>query len=156
MEVKNTIEKELQPTWKNAPTALKLRADLKEAQSDHTMHTSQVDRWLDALNVEGSSAVKSGQGKSSITPKLIRKHAEWRYASLSEPLHTASTLFTTTPVSAEDAPIAEQDGAILNHQFENEIDKTALIDEAVRAGVDEGTIVSVSYTHLTLPTICSV
>lgn len=137
----NIKAKSLQPKWENAPTAAMLRKDLQAAQSEHSAQVTKIDTWLDNLNTEGSAKIQSGVGKSSIVPKLIRKHAEWRYASLSEPLHTAATLFSTTPVTHEDAAIAAQDGAILEHQFENEIDKTALIDEAVRTGVDEGTII---------------
>ena len=140
-ETNSTEPVELQPTWKNAPTAIKLRDDLKEASSIHSAQAAKIGVWLDNLNVEGNAKIKGGVGRSTIQPMLIRKHAEWRYASLSEPLHTAATLFTVKPVSGEDGPIAKQNGAILNHQFENEIDKTGLIDEAVRTAVDEGTII---------------
>lgn len=135
------IEKDLQPKWSNAPSALDLRKDLQEAQTEHQAQSAKIDEWLDNLKTEGTAKINAGVGRSSIVPKLIRKHAEWRYASLSEPLHTAATLFTTTPVTGEDAAIAEQDRILLDHQFENEIDKIALIDEAVRTGVDEGTII---------------
>lgn len=135
------VQKELQPKWKNAPSTNDLKQDLKEAQSNHSDQVNKVEEWLDNLNITGAAKLKESHGRSSITPKLIRKHAEWRYASLSEPLHTAATLFTTKPVTAEDVDIAEQDSLILNHQFENEIDKIALIDEAVRTAVDEGTVI---------------
>jgi len=139
--MKDHKSKALQPKWKNAPSPEDLRKDLKEAQSSHSKQCGLIDKWLDNLTTSGSAAVESGVGRSSIVPKLIRKHAEWRYASLSEPLHTAATLFTAKPVTAGDGPIAEQDGTVLQHQFENEIDKVALIDEAVRTVVDEGTVV---------------
>jgi hypothetical protein len=143
-----TDEKDLQPKWKNAPTAEDLRKDLQQALTDHQTQSNKIDVWVDNLTTSGTAAVNSGVGWSSIVPKMIRKHAEWRYASLSEPLHTAASLFSASPVSGEDGPIAEQDHAILAHQFENDIDKIALIDEVVRAGTDEGTtIYRVGWEH---------
>ncbi len=141
--------KDLQPDWVSAPTAVELKADLTEALTHHSTQTSKVDEWLDNLNITGKAAVDKKTGRSSIVPKLIRKHAEWRYASISEPLHTASTLFTVQPVGVGDSAIARQDGLLLAHQFENNIDKVALIDELVRTGTDEGTAVIRTGWHLT-------
>src|SRR5210317_2096198 len=71
--------------WDNAPSVKDLKQDLQEAKSAHDAHVTEVSTWLDNLNVTGSAKVNTPDGRSKIVPKLIRKQAEWRYASLSEP-----------------------------------------------------------------------
>ncbi|WP_423790334.1 portal protein [Listeria monocytogenes] len=43
--------------------------------------------------------MKPSEGRSKVKPKLIRRQAEWRYASLSEPMLSAEKLFDVAPVS---------------------------------------------------------
>jgi hypothetical protein len=47
----------------------------------------------------------------------------------------------TAPVTWEDKKAAEQNGLILNHQFNNQLDKVNFIDEYVRTAVDEGSVI---------------
>ena len=129
-------------SWISEPTIQDMDLALTAASAEYTDHTSRVNGWLNNLNVmtkQGTNTQKNSQ-RSTIIPKVIRKHAEWRYASLSEPFHTSKTLFDLTPVSFEDTPIVEQDAAILAHQFSNYIDRVRLIDDMVRTAVDEGTV----------------
>lgn len=125
--------------WKNPPSLADLKADLEEAQPSHVAHIDDVDTWIAALN--GEQNIKVKPGRSKVVPKLIRKQAEWRYSSLSEPFLSTDELFNTAPVTFEDKDAAYQNGMLLNYQFNNKIDKTKFIDEYVRTAVDEGTVV---------------
>ena len=125
--------------WENPPKIEDLKQDLTEAQSAHTDHIINVENWLDALNGKQKLSIKPGRSK--IVPKLIRKQAEWRYASLSEPFLSTDDLFNTSPATFEDKKAAEQNGQVLNYQINCKIDKTKFIDEYVRTCVDEGTAI---------------
>ncbi len=127
--------------WNNAPTVAKLKQDLTEASSIHNAQVSKISTWLDNLNVTGSAAVPQVKGRSSITPKLIRKQAEWRYASLSEPFLSTEDIFNVAPQTWEDKEAAEQNQALLNMQFNCYVDKVRFIDEYIRTAVDEGTVI---------------
>jgi len=127
--------------WKNEPKCTDLKQNLQDASSHHDLHVQKVTTWLDNLNVTGSARIKKIKGRSVIVPKLIRKQAEWRYASLSEAFLSHENLFDTEPVSYEDRQAAIQNGLILNQQFNTQIQKVDFIDEYVRTAVDEGTVV---------------
>lgn len=127
--------------WANEPTCAELKKDLTAAQSHHDSHVAQIDKWLDNLYVRGSAKIKKRDGRSSIQPMLIRKQAEWRYASLSEPFLSPQDLFTCSPVTYEDKKAAEQNELILNTQIRRDMDLTKFIDDSVRAAVNEGTII---------------
>lgn len=127
--------------WKNAPTLLELKQDMEDAKPIHDSQVTKIGEWLDNLNVTGKAKVTTAKGNSTIVPKLIRKQAEWRYAALSEPFLSTDTIFNVRPVTWEDREAAVQNEMVLNHQFNNAIDKTKFIDEYVRAAVDEGTVI---------------
>ena len=125
--------------WDNPPKLEELKQDYQEAQSAHTSHILEVDGWLSNLN--GDQQIKAKKGRSRIVPKLIRKQAEWRYASLSEPFLSTDDLFNTAPATFEDKESAIQNGLVLNYQFNCKFDKTKFIDEYIRTAVDEGTAI---------------
>jgi hypothetical protein len=127
--------------WANEPTCSDLKKDLEEASPHHDSHVTQVNVWLDNLNVTGSAKIPKVKGRSTIVPKLIRKQAEWRYAALSEAFLSHENLFETAPVTFEDKQAAIQNGLILNQQFNTQLNKVAFIDEYVRTAVDEGTVI---------------
>jgi hypothetical protein len=127
--------------WENPPLITDLKQDYQEAQPDHEDHVADVQRWLDNLHVKGSAKIKKLPNRSTIVPKLIRKQAEWRYAALSEPFLSNPDLFQTEPVTWADREAAEQNGLVLNNQFNTQLDKVNFIDEYVRAAVDEGTVI---------------
>lgn len=142
-QLNKTSEVETAPltNWKNAPTLQNLKQDLLDAQSVHDAQETKIGEWLDNLNVTGKAKIQTAKGSSSIVPKLIRKQAEWRYASLSEPFLSTDDIFNVKPVTWEDRNAAVQNQLVLNHQFNVAIDKTRFIDEYVRAAVDEGTVI---------------
>jgi hypothetical protein len=127
--------------WENEPTIQDLTQDLTDSASDHDEHVSTVDTWLDNLKVEGKAQPKKVEGRSSVQPKLIRKQAEWRYSSLSEPFLSTEDIFNVAPVTAEDRNAAIQNGLVLNNQFNTKIQKVKFINDYVRTAVDEGTVV---------------
>lgn len=124
--------------WKNPPTVADLEGDYTAAEPSHSFHVGNIEKYLTKL--AGNSNKKLPKGRSQIQPKLIRKQAEWRYASLEEPFLSTVDIFDIDPVTAEDYEAAEDNQMLLNYQFNTKIDKVAFINEYVRTGVDEGTI----------------
>lgn len=127
--------------WKNEPSITQLKADYSLAKPDRDAGISKITEYLDNLNITGSAKKKFLKGRSQVQPKLIRKQAEWRYGSLSEPLLSTYDLFDVEPVTAEDKDAAYQNQLLLNYQFSTQMNKQKFIDEYVRTGVDEGTII---------------
>ncbi len=127
--------------WEKEPTVIDLKQDFSDAKPSHDAHVSKVKVWLDNLNMTGLAKIAKREGRSSIAPKLIRKQAEWRYASLSEPFLSTNDIFNTDPVTYEDKKAAIQNGLLLNHQFNTQLNKVNFVDEFVRTVVDEGTVV---------------
>ena len=127
--------------WANPPKVSDLKADYTEAESDQSRHTADVTKWLDMMNVTGTAAIPKQKGRSTVQPKLIRKQAEWRYAALSEPFMTTTELFDVDPVTYEDKRSAVQNALVINNQVNSKMDKTAFVDEYIRTGVDEGTVI---------------
>lgn len=128
-------------TWANEPTVRDLKQDYTDAKSETDSHVSDINRWIDNLNVDGAAKIKTTEGSSNLQPKLIRKQAEWRYSALAEPFLSTEDVFNVAPVSFEDKRGAAQNQLVLNNQFNTKINKTKFIDEYVRTSVDEGTVV---------------
>jgi hypothetical protein len=127
--------------WTNIPTLSELKLDMEAAKYSHDNQVTKIDAWLDNLNVTGKAKPEKIEGRSEVQPKLIRKLAEWRYAALSEPFLSTDKLFDIMPRTFEDVDAAKQNKMMLNYQFNNQINKNQFIDEYVRTGVDEGTII---------------
>ena len=127
--------------WQNQPSIEDIKADMQEAQPFHDRHVNEVKTWLDNMHIRGKAKPKTKKGKSEYQPKLIRKQAEWRYASLSEPFLSPEDLFTASPATADDTLAAKQNGVLLNYQIRNQSNFTKFIDDYVRTAVDEGTVI---------------
>lgn len=124
--------------WPKQPTLAELRQDLEDSQSNHQAEVQKITDVLDHMYFRGAAKVKKRAGRSGIQPKVLRKNAEWRYASLSEPFLSSPNIFDVQPVTWEDRDAARQNSMLLNNQFNNKIDKQMFIDNMVRAAVDEG------------------
>ena len=136
--------------WENEPSVEDLKQNLDDAAIDNQSHLADVERWKSNLYVEGKAKPKKVPGRSSVQPKLIRKQAEWRYSSLSDPFLSSPDIFEVKPVSAGDRKRAFQNALVLNHQFRNKLDRIDFIDEYVREAVDLGTvIVKLGWVHET-------
>lgn len=127
--------------WKNEPKLTTLKQDLESCSNIQRAQMTRVAEWTDYRNATGIAAPKTRKGQSKVQPKLIRKQAEWRYSALSEPFLSAPDLFKCSPLTWEDKQSAVQNEMILNMQFTNKINRVSLIDEYVRAAVDDGTVV---------------
>lgn len=132
-QIKNLVD------WKNPPTVKDLKNDLIEAKSNHSLHVQNVDNWLSDL--KGNLKVKPKEGRSKIQPKLIRKQAEWVYASLESPYLSSQDIFDVNPVSHLDEEAAIQNGLVLNKQFRVDIPRVKFINKFVRTAVNTGTVI---------------
>lgn len=133
-------QSEIKVKWQNPPTLSDLKKDYTGALPYHNDRVKDISQWLDAMHVRGTHAIKPTGKNSSVVPKLIRKQAEWRYPALSEPFLSTDELFQAEPVTWEDRAIARQSTAVLNYQFNNQINKQRFIDSYVRTAVDHGTV----------------
>lgn len=140
--------------WTSAPKLSDLKADLEATNSSHDAHTSQVSKWLadlnptresrdlsDTSNPFGTKKTTAVKTRSTVKSKLIRKQAEWRYTSLSEPFLNTPDIWKADPVTHEDVEAAKQNGLILNNQVNTKLDKVAFIDEFVRTCTNEGSVI---------------
>ena len=126
--------------WSNEPTIQSLKIDLNNSSTSHSTQVKKINEWLDKLEANPLPKCK-GKPRSRIVPKLVRKQAEWRYASLSEPFLSTPNIFKVNPVSYEDGYSARQNELVLNHQFNTQINKIKFIDDYVRSAVDTGTAI---------------
>lgn len=138
----SSIEAKPLTDWKKAPTVADLKQDITDAYTNHTDQVSRINHWLDLLRMTGDVKPEKRKGRSNVAPKLVRKQAEWRYPSLSEPFLNTEDLFKVKPTTWEDRKSAQQNQLVLNHQFNNVIDKEIFIDEYIRTAVDEGTVIT--------------
>ena len=127
--------------WAKEPTISDLKQDVDDANQYKDYHVDKIDTWLDNLYVRGSAKKDFGKNRSSITPKLIRKLAEWRYPALSEPFLDTEDMFDVDPLTYEDKGAAKQNSLVLNNQFNTKINKNKFIDEYVRTVANEGTVI---------------
>ena len=127
--------------WAQEPDLQLIKHDVEQARPFQQEQVRKVEHWLHNLNLTGPAKITARKGRSSVQPKLIRKQAEWRYNSLSEPFLSSDKLFSLAPRSWEDRPACQQNELVLNWQFDEKIDKVALVDQFVRTAVDEGTVV---------------
>jgi len=122
--------------WKNPPTVNQLKRDVNDAEVDFNAHVSDVKKWLDVRDAK--LKVKVPKGKSKVSPKLIRRHNEWRYASLEEPFLSTDDLFNVEPETHADKEGARQNSLILNKQINKDMDKVHIVNTLIRTLVDEG------------------
>lgn len=127
--------------WANEPTVADLKKNIDDADRDQAAHIINVKRWLDNLQVRGSARPPFIKGQSTVQPKLIRKQAEWRYSSLSEPFLSSPDIFNVSPRTAWDRKRAIQNALLMNYQFNTVIDRVGFIDAYVHDIVDIGTVI---------------
>jgi hypothetical protein len=127
--------------WANEPDIRLLKKDVEDSRPHQQTHIVRVDNWLDQMNLTGQAKLPKSKNRSRMQPKLIRKQAEWRYGSLSEPFLASDKLFALSPRSWEDRPAIQQNELLVNWQFDEKLDKVVFIDQFTRRLVNEGTVV---------------
>lgn len=139
------LEENFDNDWKSFPSVSQLKQEMEDALPTHTYQVEKIDEWLIALNGTKKAFVandgKKAKTRSEYQPRLIRKQAEWRYPSLTEPFLNTPDMFEVSPRTHEDKEGAIQAGQMINFQFNNKINKVAFVDDMVRALVDEGTAI---------------
>lgn len=153
------INSEITPEgWTTAPTLEELKSDFDLTKYIHEAQVSKIYKWLHDIRPEEYPEDRVGtnqkspfahqytqaskaKNRSKIKSKLIRKQAEWRYTSLSEPFLNTPDIYNADPVTFEDVAAAEQNQLVLNNQINTKLSKVAFIDEYVRTCNDEGTVI---------------
>ena len=131
------VEQKKLTDWAAEPSLSDLKEEFRLAQATQATHMVKVDEWVRLLGAE--LKIKPMAGRSKVQPALIRKQAEWRYPTLTEPFLSADKLYKISPVTFEDAAAAKQNELLLNHQFRTQINRVNFIDQLIRGVVDEGT-----------------
>lgn len=132
---------QIETGWANSPKLSELKQDLTNSDPVHQIQVSKIKEWEALRNPKVPEKKPGAKVRSRVQPKLVRKQAEWRYSSLSEPFLSTPDLFSVSPVTWEDKPGADQNGMLLNYQFTTQIDRVSLIDQFVRSAVNDGTVV---------------
>lgn len=127
--------------WRNEPTAEDLLEDLALAKPSYYEQQAKIENWLKTLNVQSDLQRMEQEGKSGIVFKLTKIHTEWQINNLIQPFYRTPKLFKIIPHNMEDIEIAIQQDAIVNFQFDHQIDKSKFLDELVTTVVTEGTAI---------------
>lgn len=139
-KLQETDKKTKLTKWKKEPSLQDLKRDLENTKTSHDEFIGNLDRWVKLYDApkHGSAKTKG----SRVTPKLIRKQAEWRASALSEPFLSTSNLYDVKALTWEDTKRAKQNALILNMQFNTQLNKVTLVDRIVRSVVKEGTVIT--------------
>lgn len=136
------VDSVIETGWTNPPKLSALKQNYDDGLIEHDKQKIKIDAWLENLHITGSAKLKKIKGRSNVQPKTIRKQAEWRYPSLTEPFLSTDDVFNVSPVTANDKQRAYQNQLVLNHQFNTKIGKVKFIDDYVRTAVNEGTVIT--------------
>ena len=120
------------------PSLTDLKGDYENAKSYHQSVLARIEEWRTILLAPDRNF---GKNRSKITPKVVKKQAEWTYPILEEPMLSSKEMFDLSPVTYEDPEVVRNVSKIINHQFNKEIDKVKLITDATRRFVDDGTCI---------------
>lgn len=127
--------------FKNKITLADIQHDIEVGKSYRNSFVTKVQEYNNLRDISGSEVPKKIPGRSSVTTRLVRRHAEWKYPVLSEPFNGMPELFTIHPKTFDKHEAARQNQILLNHQFTHRIDRVAFIDQYVRHLVDDGFVI---------------
>ena len=136
----NLFQRKKLTNWKNEPTVEDLMFDIDKARPTHLNQVAKINEWVNLLYAE-TDKKKIKRGRSGITPKVIRRLAEWRYGSLSTSFLNERKLFQVNATHPNYLQGAIQNELVLNFQFNALIDKVKFINDLVRSAVNEGTAI---------------
>ena len=147
-ETDKDVQVEKLTDFKNPPSLRSLKRELESARAETADQVARVEDWIDAYNGEGKYAAPDAKDRSKMVIRLVRKQAEWRCPSLTEPFLSSPKLFEVQPRTHEDRESAKQNELLLNYQFKNKINSVRLMDNIVRTAAIEGTaIVKTSWVY---------
>ena len=138
---KKQSAKSIQPDWSNPPSQADLDADYISAESGQDTYRSKLEEW-NVTRDGGPEIPGKAVNRSKARPKVVRKHNEWKYPALEEPFLSSNNLFRVSPATHADTEAAEQNGKVLNYQWNTKINKTSLVTDIVRVVVDDGTVIT--------------
>ena len=128
--------------WTNPPALTDLKHDIEGAMDDHDLIVTEINEHLDYYHTTpGVGRPHKVKGRSNAQPQSIRKAAEWKYPTLSEPFLDNPEMFKGQPTTYQDAEGTKEAVLMLNYQFQHKIDAVTLIDDMVKDAVDTGTAI---------------
>ncbi len=125
--------------WNNPPKLKDLKTDFKDACPTHNLHKAKVNEYLDVL--DGRLKIKTKEGRSTIQPRVVRKQAEWLYASLEYAFLSSPDIYDINPATHLDVEAARQNAIVINKQFRTDIPRVALVNKFTRTAVNTGTVI---------------
>jgi len=129
-------------TWTKPPALIDLKHDIEGALTEHDLIVAEINEYLAFYHTTpGKGRPHKIQGRSNAQPQSIRKAAEWRYSSLSEPFLDSPNIFKGEPTSGLDVEGTKQTELLLNFQMRNQIGLVEFIDDFIKDLVDTGTAI---------------
>ena len=133
---------EIPKSWTKPPSLTDLKHDIEYALIEHEIIVDEINEYLDFYHTTpGVGRPHKVKGRSNAQPQSIRKAAEWRYASLSEPFLDSPELFKGEPTTSADLEGTRQTEFVLNFQMKNQINLVDFIDDYIKDLVDTGTAI---------------
>ena len=117
-----------------------LKADKQSADNHKATWDSKREVWVKESN--GEPYGNEVSGKSTIVARDIKKAEVWQHATIIDPFVSNVDMVRTTPVSANDKPLAEQSEALLNNAFCRDFDRYNFISEGFKILQREGTVIA--------------
>lgn len=137
---KNSEETRRITNWKNEPKIADLMNDIDNSRPIHKQQMDKISNWLNMLYPVHDKS-KNKIGRSGVSPKVIRRIAEWRYGALASSFLNEKCLFKVNATHPNYLDAAIQNELVLNFQFNALIDKVKFINDLVRVAVNEGTVI---------------
>lgn len=130
-------------SWKNPPKLADLKHDIEYAIIEHNEIIQEINHHLDMYHTtpNGVGRPRKQKGRSNAQPMSIRKAAEWRYATLSEPFLDSPKMFKGEPATGLDVNGTKQAETVLNFQMKNQVGLVDFIDNYIKDLVDTGTAI---------------
>jgi len=129
-------KKKSTPNWEEK---LPLKDILSNISSVHTLYTNYVDTIKSyQVAMDADYVIGSGEGKSKVTPKAIKKLHNYAYSTLSEGLLSDYDIIMASPNGHTDLAESQAQQLLLNHQLNEEMDFESVVDKAARYFEDYG------------------
>jgi hypothetical protein len=129
--------------WKNIPKFEDLEKDYTFALSHYNDQIGKLDKYNRLIDESTPVSQKKGnrKAKSRYQSKLARKQIEWIIPKLENAILSQRSIFQLDPKSGTAITFSNKNRKILNHQWDRDIGKMALVNSAARKFVKEGSCV---------------